>query len=79
MAVTTVSRASQRVRFLSNYERTITVYRNKIRTPFHAKGGEDWPIPVSSHLFSLLITAAHRYFNPGARFQGSQQDDVGIV
>jgi hypothetical protein len=29
--------------------------------------------------FALLITATHRYLNPGARFQGSQQDDVGTV
>ncbi|KAJ7301993.1 hypothetical protein DFH08DRAFT_826990 [Mycena albidolilacea] len=42
MAVTTVSRADQRVRFLPNHERTITGNRHIIRTPFRAKGGEDW-------------------------------------
>jgi hypothetical protein len=73
VAVTTVSRADQLVRFLPNlYERTITSYRHKIRTPFLAKGGEDWP---KVHIcFALLIAATHRYFNPGARFQGGQQD-----
>ncbi|KAJ7797873.1 hypothetical protein B0H14DRAFT_2618470 [Mycena olivaceomarginata] len=55
MAVTTVSRAAQRVRFLSNYERTITVYRNKIRTPFLAKGGEDWPKVPRLTDISILV------------------------
>jgi hypothetical protein len=80
MAVTTVSRADQRVRFRPSYERTIKRNRHMIHPPILAKGGEDWSkVLVSSHLFRPSDHSDSPIFQSWYKVPSDQRDDVGTI